>query len=243
MEDKAVVITGGAQGIGLAIGQMMAGRGARLALLDIEEDKLAKTVADFEKEGQKAVGIHADIRTGENCHRAFTEAIDTYGRIHILCNIAGVYTRKPLLEINDDEWNEMLGVNVRGLYHMTVAAFQHMKDRGGGKIVNIASVDAWIPYPSNAHYGASKAAVVSLTRSFALEGAPHQIFVNSVSPAATKTENVQRMSWLPELEAKIPLGYAAEPSDIAETVCFLAGDRNRFITGENLIASGGFIMV
>lgn len=243
MKGKAAVITGGAQGIGYAIAELLVERGAKVAIMDVSQAALDKGVAGLKAKGGQAVGIPVDLRAGPNCHKAFGEAVKAFGRIDILGNVAGVYVRKPILEINDDEWNEMLGVNVRGLYHMTVAAFKHMKEKGGGKIVNIASIDAWKAHPKNSHYAASKAAVVSLSRSFALEGAPHNIFVNTISPGPVATDKAKSAGWLPEEAAKVPLGRAAEPKDIAQAFCYLAGDENNYVVGVNLFVNGGYIIL
>lgn len=243
VKGKAAVITGGAQGIGFAVAELLVERGAKVALLDLSKAQLEKAAAILKRRGGDVLAVPMDIRTGPNCHKAFGEAVAAFGRIDILGNIAGVYVRKPILEITDDEWNEMLGVNVRGLYHMTVAAFKHMKEKGGGKIVNIASIDAWKAHPKNTHYAASKAAVVSLTRSFALEGAPHKIYVNTISPGPVATEKAKQAGWLPEEAAKVPLGRAAEPRDIAESFCYLAGDESNYIVGANLFVNGGYLIL
>ena len=243
MKGKTAVVTGGAQGIGFAICEMLVERGAKVAVLDISQPQIQKACDALRAKGGQVAGIPVDLRAGPHCHRAFEEAVRALGPVHILGNVAGVYVRKPILEITDDEWNEMLGVNVRGLYHMTVAAFKHMKESGGGKIVNIASIDAWKAHPKNAHYAASKAAVVSLTRSFALEGAPHKIYVNTISPGPVATEKAKAAGWLPEEAAKVPLGRAAEPRDIADAFCYLASDASNYVVGENLFVNGGYIIL
>jgi 3-oxoacyl-[acyl-carrier protein] reductase len=116
-------------------------------------------------------------------------------------------------------------------------------DRSGvrGRIVNISSVDGLKAHPKNAHYAATKAAVISLTRSFALEFAPEQILVNSVAPAGIATDKARAAGFIPELAAQTPLGRAAEPNDIAEWIVFMLSDANRYMTGENVIISGGYI--
>ena len=243
MKGKAVVITGGAQGIGYAIAELLVERGAKVAIMDVAQGPIDKAVAGLKAKGGEAVGIPVDLRVGANCYQAFDQAVKAFGRIDALGNVAGVYVRKPILEITDDEWNEMLGVNVRGLYHMTVAAFKHMKEKGGGKIVNIASIDAWKAHPKNSHYAASKAAVVSLSRSFALEGAPHKIYVNTISPGPVATEKAKNAGWLPEEAAKVPLGRAAEPKDIAQAFCYLASDESNYVVGVNLFVNGGYIIL
>lgn len=242
MKNKTAVISGGAGGLGLATAKMMASRGARIALVDIDESALDSAVAELKSAGLEAVGIAGDITTRENANKLFGEAIDAFGRIHALINCAGIYPRVPILEITDQHWNDSLAVNVRGTHNMMVAAVNHMQPHRDGRIVNISSVDAFLPYPKNAHYAAMKAAVVSLTKSFALEFAKDQILINSVAPAGIATEKAKAAGFIPELAAANPLGRAAEPDDIAEMIVFLASSANRYTTGENVIVSGGFVM-
>jgi NAD(P)-dependent dehydrogenase (short-subunit alcohol dehydrogenase family) len=126
---------------------------------------------------------------------------------------------------------------------MMVAAVKHMRPRRDGRIVNISSVDAFKAHPQNAHYAATKAAVVSLTKSFAMAFAVDQLLINSVAPAGIATEKAKAAGFMAELVAANPLGRAAEPDDIAEMIVFLASSANRYVTGENVIVSGGYIMV
>jgi 3-oxoacyl-[acyl-carrier protein] reductase len=161
-------------------------------------------------------------------------------------NCAGVYPRRPILEITDADWDFDLGVNVRGTYNMMAAAVARMRTQEihatvRGRIVNVSSVDAFKAHPANAHYAATKAAVVSLTRSFALEFAPEQILVNSIAPAGIATDKAKGSGFLPELASHTPLGRNAEPDDIAEWIAFMLGNGNRYMTGENVIVSGGYI--
>ena len=158
-------------------------------------------------------------------------------------NCAGIYPRKPILEITDEEWDASFAVNVRGTHNMMAAAVEHMRPRRDGRIVNISSVDAFKAHPQNAHYAATKAAVVSLTKSFALAFAADQLLINSVAPAGFATEKARASGFMAELVAANPLGRAAEPDDIAEMIVFLASSANRYVTGENVIVSGGYIMV
>ena len=168
------------------------------------------------------------------------------GRVDTLVNSAAIYPRRPLLEITDADWDASNAVNVKGTYHMTVAAVRHMraqdlKGRVRGRIVNITSVDAFKAHPQNAHYAATKAAVVSLTRSFAHALAPDGILVNSVAPAGMATDKARELGFLDELARASPLGRGGEPREMAEWVLMAAGPRNTYMTGENIIVSGGYI--
>ena len=163
-------------------------------------------------------------------------------------NSAAIYPRKPLLEISDADWDLENAVNVKGTYHIMVAAVLHMRKfvrppAVTGRIVNVTSVDAFKAHPQNAHYAATKAAVVSLTKSFAQECAKDQILVNSVAPAGFVSDRAKQLGFLPELAKSSALGRAAEPEEMAEWIAMMASSRNTYATGENVVISGGYIYV
>ncbi|MDH3474381.1 MAG: SDR family oxidoreductase [Rhodospirillales bacterium] len=243
MKGKSVVIVGGAGGLGLATAEMMAARGARIALVDRDAAALARAVERVKASDPAALGIEGDVTTRDGAEALFGQAAEALGRVDSMVNCAGIYPRKPILEITDEDWNASFAVNVRGTHNMMVAAVKHMRPRRDGRIVNISSVDAFKAHPQNAHYAATKAAVVSLTKSFALAFAADQLLINSVAPAGIATEKAKAAGFMPELVAANPLGRAAEPDDIAEMIVFLASSANRYVTGENVVVSGGYIMV
>ena len=241
-----MVVAGGAGGLGRAIAKLALERGARVLIIDRAE--ALEEVSDW----LGGRGLVADCLAGDIVEKAatqtlFDQAVAQLGRVHAVVNCVGVYPRVPILEITDAQWHESLSVNVVGTYNLAAAAVAHMRtqepDAGGvrGRIVNISSVDAFKAHPQNAHYAATKAAVVSLTRSFALAFAEDQVLVNSVAPAGIATERAKASGFMAELVAHNPLGRAAEPEDIAEWVVFLASSANRYATGENAIVSGGYI--
>lgn len=244
MDGKNVVIVGGAGGLGAATAKLMAERGASaLAIIDVVREQTDAVVADLNALGCQAIGLVGDVALAAPAQEIFSQAASRLGAVHSMVNCAGLYPRKPILEITDDEWTASFDVNVRCTHNMMVAAVEHMRASGdGGRIVNISSVDAFKPHPKNAHYAAMKAAVTSLTKSFALEFAPDQILINSVAPAGIATEKARAAGFVPELEAQTPLGRAATPEDIAEMIVFLASSRNRYTTGENVIVGGGYVM-
>lgn len=247
MDGLFVAIVGGGSGLGRETAGMMAARGAAgIAIIDASAVAARETVELLAGTGTATVAIEADIATGPAAHGGFARAVEALGRIDALVNCAAVYPRRPLLEISDADWDLENAVNIKGTYHMCVAAIRHMQERADGKavagrIVNITSVDAFKAHPQNAHYAATKAAVVSLTRSFAHAVAADQILVNSVAPAGMATERAKSLGILPELAGANPLGRAAEPGEIAEFVTMLASHRNTYMTGEQVIVSGGYI--
>ncbi len=247
MKGLNIVLAGGSGGLGAAVAEMAAQRGAAgVGIIDLNTVgalEVLKKCSDFGAETAVAV---ADISTSEAAHGAFDELAQTLGRIDTLVNLAAIYPRKPLLEISDEEWDAENALNIKGTYHLMVAAVKHMKQHLdppniAGRIVNISSVDAFKAHPQNAHYAATKAAVVSLTKSFAHEFAADQILVNSVAPAGIATEKAKAAGFLGELAAASPLNRAAEPSEMAEWVLMAGSSRNTYMTGENIIVSGGYI--
>ncbi|MDA9009217.1 SDR family oxidoreductase [Alphaproteobacteria bacterium] len=237
-----IAIVGGGAGLGATVARLARERGAgELAIIDLD-----LTAANSVAQEISGVAIQTDIRTKDHCQQAFGEAVARLGRVHSLVNCAAVYPRKSIFEINDEDWDLENAVNVKGTYHMMVAAVYHMRQfvkppEITGRIVNITSVDAFKAHPQNAHYAATKAAVVSLTKSFAHECAADQILVNSIAPAGMATEKAAAAGFLPELAKASPLGRGATPEEIAEFVLMAASNRNTYMTGENQIISGGYI--
>ncbi|WP_198144874.1 SDR family NAD(P)-dependent oxidoreductase [Pseudorhodobacter aquimaris] len=247
MKNLNVAVVGGASGFGREIAVMMNEQGAKaVAVIDANLEGAQATVALIEKAGGTAFAIKADIATKENAHASFDAAVQAMGQVDSMVNCAAIYPRVPLLEITYDQWDIENAINIKGTYHMCVAAINHMRTRVdgeniAGRIVNITSVDAFKAHPQNAHYAATKAAVVSLTRSFASYVAADQILVNSVAPAGMATDRVLEAGTLPEMAAANPLGRGAKPREIAEWVLIAASNRNTYMTGEQIIVSGGYV--
>ena len=241
MQGKNIVITGAAKGLGRATATMLAEAGAGVGILDINGEGTRAAADAIAARGGKAIAIAGDITTRDSAHELFGQAVEAFGRVDGLVNNAGIYPRLPIMEISDDDWNASFAVNVRGLYHMMVAAIAHMRTFREGRIVNIASIDAFKAHPKNSHYAAMKAAVVSLTKTFGLEAAPLGILVNGVAPGGPiSTETAQNMGFLPSVLAETPIGWIAQPEDIAEVTMFAVSGRNRYMVGETVIVSGGY---
>lgn len=247
MNGLSLLVVGGGSGLGAELVEAAAGEGARsIGVIDVDGSAAEAALAPANAAGLKTVAVAGDIRTGPETLEAVGQVVDALGRIDTVVNCAAIYPRLPLLEISDDDWDASNAVNVKGTYHVMVAAVQRMRanDPVGhvrGRIVNITSVDAFKAHPQNAHYAATKAAVASLTRSFAHEFASEGILVNSVAPAGMATEKAKAAGFLGELAAANPLGRAAEPREMAEWVLMAGGPKNTYMTGENIIVSGGYI--
>ena len=247
MKNLSVVIVGGGAGLGALLAEMAVEEGASaIGIIDINADAALAALAPARAKGLKTAHAACDIRTAEPAHAAFAAVAGALGRVDTLVNSAAIYPRKPILEISDADWDASNAINVKGTYHMMVAAVRQMRGQEPigpvrGRIVNITSVDAFKAHPQNAHYAATKAAVVSLTKSFAHEVAPDGILVNSVAPAGMATEKARVSGFLAELAKASPLGRGGEPREMAEWVLMAGGPKNTYMTGENIIVSGGYI--
>ena len=238
---RRVVVTGAARGIGAAIAQAFAGEGARLALMDREGDRCRATAAQL-----GALALDVDLADPTSACDAMQAAVDGLGGIDILVNNAGILHMAPLLEITVDDWDRTFDVNVRAMLLTTQVAARAMISAGqGGVIINMASMGGKLGSPNQAHYAASKAAVISLTRVSALELGEHGIRVNCICPGYVLTE-MGAATRTPEMVAKwssmSPLGRCAEPQEVADMAVFLASDQARYCTGQAMNVSGGMVM-
>ncbi|MDP2293113.1 MAG: SDR family NAD(P)-dependent oxidoreductase [Actinomycetota bacterium] len=238
---QRVIITGAARGIGAAIARSFAGEGARLALLDREAEQCAGTAARL-----GAVAFPVDLADPVNTRKVTQSAIDALGGVDVLVNNAGVLQMAPLLDITVDDWDRTFDINVRAMLLTTQVAARAMIAAGdGGAIVNMASMGGKVGSPNQAHYAASKAAVISLTRVSAMELGEHGIRVNCICPGYVLTE-MGAATRTPEMVAKwsamSPLGRCAEPEEVADMALFLASDQAKYCTGQAMNVSGGMVM-
>lgn len=235
MTQRVAIITGAAGGLGRACVARLADEGCAVAALDAD----AASLDDLDRD---VLRVAADVTTRDGCATAVGEVVARLGRVDLLVNAAGVYPRRPVLDISADDWRHVFDVNVLGTYFMMIEAIADMRTRGDGQIVNISSIDGFTAHPSNAHYAATKAAVISLTRSLALEVAPLGIRVNSVAPGPMATDAAKATEWYAPMVAELPTGAPIEPAEVAELVAFLCRPGNVSIAGENIIISGGGVI-
>lgn len=239
LRNRVAIVTGGARGIGCAIGQAFAGEGARVILADIDPavEETARTC--------KAVPIVADVSDQDAVRALVAKTLERFERIDILVNNAGICPLTPFASITRAEWDRVLAINLTGAFLCSQAVVPHMQQARYGRIVNISSVAGKMGGVTvGAHYAASKAGLLGLTWSLARLYAPFGITVNAVAPATTETEMTR--AWpgevLERLRGTIPLGRLATPQEVAAAVVFLASEEASFITGEVLDVNGGFLM-
>ncbi len=239
---RVALVTGAGRGLGKAITTRFAQQGAVVHALDKDGEALRTTAAGLNAEGL-VIRPHAVDATDEAALAAVRQRIlDENGQLDILVNNAGGWRYGRYNEITTEDWRWTFDVNVLTTFLCTRVFAGMMIARKYGRIVNIASVDGYLPKVTLPHYAAAKAAVISLTKTFAEELGPQQILVNAVAPGGIATETAKSQGWLESRIGDIPVRRNAEPEDIADVVLFLASDRNRFVTGETVIASGGALM-
>jgi len=235
---KGVLITGGASGIGAATARRFLEEGARLVVLDRDPEGRRRIAAELPA---LAGVLAADVSRLEDVRQAFAEAVELLGAVDVLINNAGISIRHRFLEITAAEWDRVCAVNLAGNFYVAQAAARHMTEAGGGVILNTASTNGMVGHPYYADYNASKAGVIELTRSMALELAP-KVRVNAVAPGYVLTP-MQRAEYtdamLEEVNRKIPLRRHAAPEEVAALFAFLASDDAAYITGQVYVIDGG----
>jgi 3-oxoacyl-[acyl-carrier protein] reductase len=243
LKDKVAVVTGASKGIGAAIAKALAAQGASVVVNYASSKAGAESVVnDITKAGGKAVAAGGDVSKAADAQAIIDTAIKQYGRLDVLVNNSGVYEFSPLEEINETHFHRQFNVNVLGLLLTTQAAAKHLGE--GGSIINISSVVTRITPPNSAVYSGTKGAVDAITSVLAKELGPRKIRVNAINPGMVDTEGATSAGFIgsdfeKSIVAQTPLGRTGKPDDIADIAVFLASDDSRWMTGEQLIASGG----
>jgi 3-oxoacyl-[acyl-carrier protein] reductase len=234
---RTVLVTAAAgTGIGFAAARRCAEEGATVIISDRHERRLgeaAELLADADREPPLAVVC--DVTSQAQVEHLFEAAIAKHGHLDVVVNNAGLGGDTPLVEMTDEQWGAVLDVTLNGTFRCTRAALRHMIPRGGGVVVNNASVIGWRAQAGQAHYAAAKAGVMALTRCAAIEAAPAGVRVNAVSPSIAMHPHLAKVSseeLLSELSAREAFGRAAEPWEVADVIVFLASDYSSYMTGE-----------
>jgi NAD(P)-dependent dehydrogenase (short-subunit alcohol dehydrogenase family) len=247
LRDQVAIVTGGGRGIGRETASLLAKVGARVAILDRDEDAARSAVDAIVAEGGTALALVADVANTQDVKRAFAAALDRFGRLDILVNNAALVRRTPAVETSIEVWREVMEVNLNAAFVCSCEAAGPMTSNGGGAIINIASIMGLSGggiYPI-ASYHASKGGLVNLTRGLAVEWAPRGIRVNAIAPTWVRTELTKTLLDDPEMSRKIlelmPLHRFAETTEVAAGVVYLASPAAKIVTGHVLAIDGGYL--
>jgi NAD(P)-dependent dehydrogenase (short-subunit alcohol dehydrogenase family) len=248
LADRIAVVTGAANGIGRASALRLAREGAHLVLVDREADTLQSVARDVEASGRQALAITADWTDGHAVQEAFAAIRRRFGRIDILFNNVGQSARERASEFHASEeatWRFVIEVSLVATMRATRLAVEEMRARKSGRIVNMSTESAFYGDVGFVDYAAAKMGVVGFTRSLARELAPFHVNVNAVCPGAIRTRAHDRLSRevIDRVRNSVPMGYVAEPEDVAGVVAFLASDDARYITGQSILIDGGRWMI
>jgi NAD(P)-dependent dehydrogenase (short-subunit alcohol dehydrogenase family) len=244
LSGKTAIVTGSTRGLGRAFADALAQAGANVVVVGRDAASAQAVSGEIVASGTASIGVGADVTSRDDIERMLAESVAAFGRVDILVNNAGVCIHKPAVDVTDEEWRYVMGVNVDGLWMASQIVGRHMIANGGGSIINIGSMSAsivnrpqWQPA-----YNASKAAVHHLTRSLAAEWAPHHVRVNALAPGYMRTDmspvddpELQRY-WIEDA----PQQRAGEPEELGGAIVFLAGDASSFMTGSVLTVDGGY---
>lgn len=239
---KTALVTGASKGIGRGIAVELAKRGCDVAI-NYHSDRAGaeQTARQIEAFGRRALLISGDVGSASHVAKLFQEVLKSFSHLSILVNNAGTQVWKALLELEELEWDRVINTNLKGVFLCTQQAGRHMKEQGGGRIVNIGSGCNKIPFPNLVSYTASKGGIDMFTRVSAVELGPYGITVNCVAPGAIEIERTQSEApdYAGTWASLTPMRRVGTPPDVASAVCYLASDEAQFITGQTLYVDGG----
>jgi NAD(P)-dependent dehydrogenase (short-subunit alcohol dehydrogenase family) len=243
LDGKVAIVTGGGSGIGRATAELFAEEGAKVVVAEYDAAGGKETVERIKKAGGDAIFVQVDVSKIDQVQRLVKVALDTYGKINVLFNNAGILTFGSVVETDEETWDRMMAINLKGTYLCSKYVIPHMIAAGGGSIVNVSSsTGAYLANGNSAAYVASKGGVTLLTRCMAIDHAKHHIRVNAIAPGPTDTPMLRKnlsVDLLAKFEATFPMKRLGLPRELANAVLFLASDEASFVTGHVMAVDGG----
>lgn len=244
LEDKIAIVTGSARGIGQAYAVGLAEAGAQLVLVDLVEDNLKETAGMIkEKTGRDSLCYGIDVTDSAKINVMVEDIIAKFGKIDILVNNAGINTKKSFLDVTEEDWKKIVGVNLNGQFLMSSAVSKEMVKRKYGKIINMASVGGFMALSDTAPYNASKGGVLMLTKTMAADLSQYGLNINAICPGFIDTgllkDPKQKEVTVKKVLANTPMGRLGDPSDLVGACIYLASDASKYVTGTQLIVDGG----
>jgi NAD(P)-dependent dehydrogenase (short-subunit alcohol dehydrogenase family) len=249
LQDQVAIITGAASGIGRATAVVFAREGASVVIADIQEHsrleiETAPTVAAIQAGGGQAMFVQTDVTQRDQVEALVDQTLDRFGRVNILVNCAGIFIRNPITKVSDDEWEQVMNLNIRAYFYTCRRVIPHMLAQGGGKIINVSSIHGIRGTGTATTYCASKGAVENLTRQLAVEYGQDSIYVNAIAPGTIKTAMSkpfrENPATLADYELHTLLPRLGEPEDVANCALFLASAESDFVHGHTLVCDGGW---
>ncbi len=245
LQGKVALVTGGSRGLGQAIALGLAEAGADVAVVSQTGAGLEEVARGIEALGRQGLAITGNVVIQSETKRIVQKVLEKFSRLDILVNAAGVNRRIPSLEVKEEEWDWIVGVNLKGTFFMCQAAGEIMLRQRCGSIINVASLLSEVGIPTLAPYAASKAGVVGLTRVLAAEWGPYGVRVNAIGPGYFRTRMTERLfsdaHWVERFLQQVPLGRAGDPHDLVGAVVFLASEASGYITGQVIYVDGGYL--
>ena len=251
LKDRVAIVTGGGAGIGATLCRGLAEHGAKVVIAEINEDSLERTAKELKEEGFDILPVVTDVSDKSSTQNMAQATLEKWGQIDILVNNAAVYDASPFYEIDEEYWDRMYEVNVKGIWLSTLSVYPSMKEQGKGKIINIGSQTFFSGWPNYMHYVGTKGAIVGMTRALAIEVGPDGIRVNCLCPGLTMTEkalvDVERSirpgevgEWVDEHVQGQCIKHPAYPEDLIGTLIYMASDDSDFLTGQTILVDGGW---
>ena len=243
LQDRVALVTGGGNGIGRAIALAFARAGADVAVAGRNRQTLGEVAKEIEGAGRRSLTCVVDVRDVAQVRGMVRQVVERFGVLDILVNNAGQTNRTPSVDLSEEVWDAVMDTNLKGLFFACQEAARHMIPRRRGKIINVASIWGVVGRAERAPYSASKGGAVLLTRTLAIEWAPHNVLVNALAPGATRTPTREEVFGNPafyqRLVAQYPMGRLAEAEDMVGAALFLASDASNFVTGQTIVVDGG----